>query len=542
MRAPKHLLACAALFAAAALSQAQAPKDNPVANALLNVGAKGLAPSERASDSASKFSPGSEVYVEKYFKELFGEDEAVKLFTEVARELIKGYAAEAKANKYENDAGAAAGFALVIYYSILTGAEINEQGIASTIFAVSSALNVPEVRNASNTQKQQVYEWTLSSVALLLATAQSAKEPADINRLKELAKAQLYLVFGVKQEDISVKDGKLYIKGTGAATTSEPAKTQPSSGGGLVPGFTYTLPSGWTQEAGWIAGRHIEGGSGGRTRRISSAFFRMLPAVPANKNVGEILREQWKLHVPAELANNASGMVYRRYIGDQLPAHFICGRGREKGKISDSVFSLFVIDCGDMLQPFVIAQTYEEPDDSFTTGIEMSAGFSFPTSAKVAEDFLKTFQMPKAKGKPLIDKSALVGNYHFGSGAGLEWVNVYSGASTYSYVSYGGTLNLAANGTFTYTYSSASGVGGATSFRGAKGNGKWTLKGDILECVYENYDQGDGYKVKAHTYRVAGVVQFSDHKVIILKSNLDQPINATTVGDSSEYYSTKKKE
>ena len=56
------------------------------------------------------------------------------------------------------------------------------------------------------------------------------------------------------------------------------------------------------------------------------------------------------------------------------------------------------------------------------------------------------------------------------------------------------------------------------------------------------YDQGDGYKRKPVTYRIAGVVSYSNgEKVLVLKNKLDEPVNPQTVGDRSEYYSTLKK-
>jgi hypothetical protein len=173
----------------------------------------------------------------------------------------------------------------------------------------------------------------------------------------------------------------------------------------------------------------------------------------------------------------------------------------------------------------------------------MSAGFSFPTSADLAEVMMKTFKCPSAKGKPLADKSALVGDYSYGSHSQLEWENIYTGASTMTFVSYGGTLNLKADGTFTYTFGSASGQVGATKFGSAKGHGTWRIEGDLLITKYLAYDQGDSYKRTEETFRISGVVTFTDgSKVTVLAKNLKKPINACTVADSSDYYTTKKKD
>ena len=112
-----------------------------------------------------------------------------------------------------------------------------------------------------------------------------------------------------------------------------------------------------------------------------------------------------------------------------------------------------------------------------------------------------------------------------------------------TFVSYGGTLNLKADGTFTYTFGSASGQVGATKFGSAKGSGTWRIENDLLITKYLTYDQGDSYKRNEERYRIAGVVSFTDgSKVTVLTSDLKKPINACTVGNSSDYYSTKKKD
>jgi len=48
--------------------------------------------------------------------------------------------------------------------------------------------------------------------------------------------------------------------------------------------------------------------------------------------------------------------------------------------------------------------------------------------------------------------------------------------------------------------------------------------------------------VKEHRYRIGGVTQFADGvKIVVLLNNLERPINVTYTGDSSNWYSTKKK-
>ena len=172
----------------------------------------------------------------------------------------------------------------------------------------------------------------------------------------------------------------------------------------------------------------------------------------------------------------------------------------------------------------------------------MSASFSFGSTADLAEVFLRTLTCTGIKSKPIVDKATMVGDYNYGSSSALNFENVYTGATALNVISYGGTLHLKADGTFSDTYSSASGFVGATTFRGAKGKGHWLIQGDILVLNYTEYDQGDSYKRKEKKYQISGVVLFSSgEKVVVLKDSLDTPINAVTVQNRSEYYSTAKK-
>ena len=171
----------------------------------------------------------------------------------------------------------------------------------------------------------------------------------------------------------------------------------------------------------------------------------------------------------------------------------------------------------------------------------MSASFSFPETCDIAEVFLKTFSCASAKGKPIVDKASMVGDYSYGSSSTAQWENIYTGATTMTIASSGGTLNLKSDYSFGYTFVSANGLAGAAQIRQANGKGKWSIEGDILVLTYSHYDQGDGYVAKEHRRRIAGVVVFpSGEKVLVLKFMINQPVNAVTVQDKSDYYSTKK--
>jgi hypothetical protein len=181
----------------------------------------------------------------------------------------------------------------------------------------------------------------------------------------------------------------------------------------------------------------------------------------------------------------------------------------------------------------VVAQTYDDPDNAFETSVEMAGGYSYGTTADIAETFLATLRCPAAKGRVLVSKEALAASYGYGSGAFLQWENIYTGATAMTVASGGGTLDLKADGTFAYSFGGASGVVGALQFVSDTAQGTWDIKGDLLLL--------SATTGKDRKYRIAGLTTFSDGvKVAVLMSKLDLPVNAVTSGEKRDWFSTKK--
>ncbi|GEM_PF-2543416 len=317
-----------------------------------------------------------------------------------------------------------------------------------------------------------------------------------------------------------------------AAPAAGSAAPAPVSSGDVGAGFAFSPPPGFTEQSGWYVASRVENRGGGR--EITSALVRVLPAVGAQGNIGDALRALWQQHLPAELKERAGAMVYRRYVGDGVPAQFIAGKGRESGRRADTMFTLYVLDCGSTWQPLLVAQTYDEPDStaSFGSGVAMSGGMSFGTSAQMAEPFLAAVRCAGGKGRPLVDPTALVGDYSFGSSSSLQWVNVYTGAMSMTAVSYGGQLNLKPDGSYDYKFAGASGVVGAMNIQTDNARGRWEVQGDLLVLTRDN-----GKQTK---YRIAGLTQFpSGEKGAVFMSRLDLPVNPTTVTNGGDYYATK---
>lgn len=494
-------------------SQAQA--DNPVADAARAIGKSGLKEAAAPETSPTRFkSDGTRRVVAAYAKKVGEDDAQRKALEELLLKLIDGYEKTAEQIGSAHDGAAALAFSVAVLYAGARGTDLDDQAFLALIPRLRSALDVPAVRGATDAQKQEFYEWSLCASGLVLSVAQLATTEEAKAGLKKLAKGQIEQLIGADADRLTLKGKEI--------TLTVPVEA----------GFTFAAPEEWKVEGPWHVRRKVTTtGSGSST---ATALVRFPPAVNAGEDMGQALRDSWKQLVPAELAGRHSSMVYRRYVGDGLFAQFVYGSGREKGRRSDSLFTVYLIDLGARWQPVVVAQTYEDPSNTVEAIEGMMAGFSYSETAALAEGFLATLRCPAVKDRPMISKAALVGDYSFGNASSLQWENIYTGSTTMTVVSYGGTLDLKADGTYAYTFQSASGQVGALKFAGDKDHGTWDVQRDLLVLTPSTG--------KERRYRIAGLTIFQDGvKVAVLLSRLDVAINAMTGGDRSDWYSTKKK-
>lgn len=490
---------------------------DPLTEAARALGRSGFRDAAAPEKSPARFKPDGTRRVVAAEARLAGEDDAQrKAFEDIFLKLLEGYEKTAKELGHPDDGAAALAFSVSVVYAAATEKELDDEAFLALISRLQASLDVPSVRGATDAQKQEFYERTLCAAGMVLAMAQLAETPAAKAGLRKLAAVQLLNLLGVEVERLTLKGKDVSIK-------------VPAAAGAAADGFTFTPPEGWKVEGGW----HVYRKTDPNDSAYSTAFVRFPPAIEAGPDIGATLRDLWKSSVPAELAGRHSSMVYRRYVGDGLPAHFVHGAGREKDRRSDSLYTLYLLDLGARWQPVVVAMTYDDPGMNVASIVQMSTSFSFPGTAAIAEGFLATLRCPAARGRALVSKEALIGDYAYGSAAGLQWENIYTGATTMTAVSYSGTLDLKADGTFSSTFVSASGVVGAQKFAGEKDKGRWDIAGDLLVLTGE---------ARERKYRIGGITQFADGvKVVILLMRLDLPVNATTANDRSEWYSTKKK-
>ncbi len=506
------------LLGAALDAGAQALPNNPVAEAARGIGRSGFRETAEPQASPTGFkNDGTRRVIGTYARQFGGEEVQRKALEELLLKLIENYEKTAQQIGGGPDASGALAFSVAILYATAREVELDDEAFLALIGRFKATLDVPAVRNATDAQKQEFYEWSLCAAGSLLSATQLAETPEQKAQVRKLAKAQVENLIGADTDRLTLKGKEITLKAAAAGAAPD--------------GFTFTPPAGWVVEAGWHLFRKTGDLSGRPTYR--TAALRFPPSIEAGSDFGAALRDLWKKFVPAELAGRHSSMVYRRYVGDGLYAQFIHGVGRVTDRKSDSVFTLLLLDLGARWQPVVVSQTYDDPDSKMTTSVEMAAGYSYGETADIAETFLATLRCPAAKGKALVSKEALAGSYSYGSGATLQWENIYTGATAMTVAAGGGDLNLKADGTFTYTFGGASGVVGALQFASDASQGTWDIKGDLLLL--------SATTGRDRRYRIAGLTSFSDGvKVAVLLSRLDAPVNAVTTGEKRDWFSTKK--
>lgn len=517
------------------LALANAALANPVMEAAKAIGAQGLMSRKPSIESPTQFKPtGSTKHLDAYLKQFFTDDKEFKQMQGATVAVRDAFEKEMEPRGMSNDASAALAYAFCGLLDA-AGRPNGDDAFLKLVPRLRAHFNTEAVRSATDDQKQELYERSLAALTFGMTLNQAAENETAKQQVKLAAETLLQGLVGGDAKTFSFKGMDLQV--TVATVAAQPNKPTTAgagleSTGSVAPGFTVAPPAGWDLNGSWYE-KYVE-----RTERTKSrALVRFPAAIIPKGNMGDALRSLWETQIPVEGKGKFSSIVFRRYVGDRLHAQFIQGMFKEKGQAQDTCFMLMLIDCKTHWQPVVIALTYESNE----VGASFSSTYSYPDTMKEAEEFLKGLRCAPAAGLPLVDRNALAGDYHFGSGASSWMQNVYTGSTSMAFVSYGGTLFLKPDGTFTYTYSSASNPGaGGTSFRGAKGSGTWAIGGDVLICTYKEYDQGDGYKVKEHRYRIGGVTVYQDGtKLAVLMSKMDRPVNIITTGDTGDWYSTK---
>jgi len=502
---------------------------NPALTAVRGLSAKGVSGAATATTGPTKFTySGQRLLLNDFVKNLFDDAETQQVVREALVQFLNDYDKEAATRGRAHDVAGAAADSLSLFVTIVSGKEVPDEQVTKATGQLRKALDTADMRAATDRQKQEASETLLLQAGLavvLAAGADDENQDSIVSAVNEMTKA----LIGVEASKITFNADGIRIPATAAAAPANP--NPPAAPAGLAPGFAYAAPADFKKSGVWYIKSTVEDRG---APAYTNCLIRFPNAIPAQGNMGDALRKLWDTEVPAELKGRYGPLVYRRYTGQKLLTQFIFGTGKENGRRTDTVFTIFLVDCGRFWQPVVMAQTYEDTS-TFLAGESMSATISFNDSVRYAEPFFASFRCPGQERASLVDKAAMVGDYHFGSGASASWINTYTGSSFMTAVSYGGDLFLKADGTYSYRYASASGVVGAQTFGSENAKGRWTVEGDLLTLTPTS-----GTVTSVRQYRVAGVTQFADgNKSLVLLDLKDPPI-PYNVSDGSNIYTTKK--
>ncbi len=528
----RRLIAGLLLVSTFSLSLAQwTPKGNPIVDAAIQFGNKGFKPAAKPTKVTTSFMPSGDTkaYIDQVIEKIFETKEEREGYRPVFDKVFANYPATMKPAGLDNDAAAAFAFTVTTILTVQKKVEFDDATFAKVAASFQSAL-AESASKATNAQKEEAYNFALSSACAYLSYASSTSDEA---KLKALGEALLANLIGITSDGIALDK-------TGMSIEAKKATTPPASDGKLA--VTFSLPEGWRKDdkSPWYVCEYRDPRYGNNAD-TTAANVRFLPAIPANGSFPDALRTVWKQAVPAEFADKASNLTYRKLIGNGLVSQFVYAVGNEKGKTWPTLFAVYLIDCGSTWQPVVVAHVWI-PVDKFPIGGEMMAQYSFPHSADMIEAFLKTVRCEGMKPRNIIDKDAMVGAFNFGNSASMDYVNIYTGATVATnFVSYGGTLTLHKDGTFDYVYSSASGQVGNAKFAKIVGKGTWSINGDILTTKFSFYDQGDSYHREMDQYRIGAVVTFTDGEKGCILMDIKKAANPCTVTAKEEFYTTKKK-
>lgn len=266
------------------------------------------------------------------------------------------------------------------------------------------------------------------------------------------------------------------------ATDSLGAGTPPVEGlqPGAPGGFTFTVPASFSpvSEGRWRFEK-VDG-----TARHTVELIR-LPAVPGREDpIGKLTR-QWNAAIVRDWPNAPTRVLpLRRFVNNGARAYFTSATLTAANNDHPSLVSLYLVEAGDRLEPFVVLQEYFDK----SVGAAIVARFSFDQTQPAVEEVFKGVEGGPV-GAPLVDEADIAGSWKYGSGASMQYVNVITGGTTVNSVSYSVSYAFGAGHDFTYDYSGANTQFGNTQFGSDRDTGSWRVEHDLLVLDGERRDR-----------------------------------------------------
>lgn len=278
--------------------------------------------------------------------------------------------------------------------------------------------------------------------------------------------------------------GAVALAGLGViagATDSMGTSTAPARGSpGATGGFTFTLPASFAPVS---EGRWRFEKVDGEAKHTLDVI--RLTAVPGLDDAHGKLTQLWNSVIVRDWPGAPTQVLpLRRFVQNGARAHFTSATLKAPNAQHASLVSLYLVEADDRLEPFVLLQEYL--DDS--VGAVMVARGSFDVTQAAVEELMKGVEGSPI-GRPLVDEAELVGSWKYGSGSHAQYVNVITGSTTFSAVSYTVRWRFDAGHRMAYETSSATTTLGTTAFAGQTDEGSWALEHDLLTIDGARFDR-----------------------------------------------------
>jgi hypothetical protein len=437
----------------------------------------------------------------------------------------------------ESDVAIALSLYLTTLHEVSTGKEIGRTETNAILPQIYSVLDSPEMKTASDSDKQKFWEYCVGSALFCAGMHGAAEDKETKDAFQKLAGELFTTILPVEPKNVQFTKEGMKIIGikveNGEIKTDKPSKpttTTPATG---KLGVTFETPKGWKQEK-------KDGLTVLSSQEDPRIDFRitLLSFYPREgKDIRTFYREVW-----ATLMKQYPDDKYTPSIAvtDWENDGLIAFDGTEMSRTNDTPdVHLHVIEIGDFYLPIVV---YWKKDGTNFNINDNRIG-------EPVLKFLNTLKITGATGHKsvVIDKSQLTGTWDrlmVASSAGY-----YSSSGNYlGDASSGGTVSLTLNPNGTYEYFFAMSLNGGSFKSSNSSKGKWALEGQTLTLTPTSASKPD--QMKPQKYYLFGTGKSQDGKEQrLIMTRFDQPAEIAQAmkyimnygnGNSSYNYSKTK--
>ncbi|MBM4783858.1 MAG: hypothetical protein GQE15_39820 [Archangiaceae bacterium] len=257
----------------------------------------------------------------------------------------------------------------------------------------------------------------------------------------------------------------------GATDVMGAGTASPSGTPGVAGGFSFTVPASFAVVS---EGRWRFEKLDGDARHTAEVI--KLAAIPGIDQPQDKLTQLWNQTIVRDWPGAPTRVLpLRRFVNNGARAYFTSASLKAANNKHPSLVSLYLVEADDRLEPFVVLQEYF--DDS--VGAVMMAKGSFDETQPAVEELMKGVEGSPV-GLPLVSDDEIAGAWKYGTGSHAQYVNVITGSTSFSAVSYTVKYDFEANHDFSYDFVGANTQHGNTQFGGEKDTGTWRVQHDLL--------------------------------------------------------------